>query len=183
MVVAIGSIVVWSAMNLPGDANGRPALFFPGRLTLEQLRCEEVHPPFVSESIGPSPDVLVVENHHTFVSPYRALPRDGNVGIVVYGAGAHFEGSVTYLADLRTRPRRVLYFGDLDTDGLDIPVHASALASTAGLPAVEPAAVLYRLLLDHGRPASVENPPSRYRVRKLMPWLLDDVRTAAAACS
>jgi Uncharacterized protein conserved in bacteria C-term(DUF2220) len=156
-------------------------LFFPGRLTLGQLRCEEVHPPFVSESIGPSPDVLVVENHHTFVSLCRALPHDGNVGVVVYGAGAHFKGSVTYLADLRTRPRRVLYFGDLDIDGLDIPVHASVLAATAGLPAVEPAAVLYRLLLDHGRPAPVENPPSRYRVRKLTPWLLDDVRTAAAA--
>ncbi len=156
-------------------------LFFPGRLTEEELRCEVVHPPFVSESIGPSPDVLVVENHHTFVSLCRALPHNGNVGVVVYGAGAHFKGSVTYLADLRTWPRRVLYFGDLDIDGLDIPVHASALAATVGLPAVEPAAVLYRLLLDHGRPASVENPPSRYRVRKLTPWLLDDVRTAAAA--
>lgn len=156
-------------------------LFFPGRLTLEQLRCEEVHPPFVFETISSAPDVLVVENHHTFVSLCRALPHDCNVGIVVYGAGAHFKGSVTYLADLPMPPRRVLYFGDLDIDGLDIPVHASAVAATAGLPAVESTAVLYRLLLDHGRPVPVENPPSRHRVRKLTPWLHDDVRTTAAA--
>lgn len=156
-------------------------LFFPGRLTLEQLRCEEVHPPFVFETIGSAPDVLVVENHHTFVSPRRALPREGNVGVVVYGAGAHFKGSVTYLADLPTPPRRVLYFGDLDIDGLDIPVHASAVAATAGLPAVESTAVLYRLLLDNGRPVPVENPPSCDRARKLTAWLHDDVRADAAA--
>ncbi|MHB1538132.1 MAG: Wadjet anti-phage system protein JetD domain-containing protein [Solirubrobacteraceae bacterium] len=156
-------------------------LFFPDRLTLQQLRCEEIHPPFVFETIGPASDVLVVENHHSFVSLCRVLPRDGNIGVVVYGAGAHFRGSVTCVADLRTRPRRVLYFGDLDIDGLDIPVHASALAAKAGLPAVESAVVLYRLLLDHGRPTPVENPPSRYRVRQLTLWLHADVRAAAAA--
>jgi hypothetical protein len=154
-------------------------LFFPGRLTLEQLRCEEVHPPFVSESIGPSPDVLVVENHHTFVSLCRALPHDGNIGVVVYGAGAHFKGSVTFLGDLPTPPRRVLYFGDLDIDGLDIPVHASAVSTTAGLPAIEPTSLLYRLLLDYGQPVLVENPPSRNRVLRLTAWLQDDVRADA----
>ena len=83
-------------------------LFFPDRLTLERLRCEEIHPPFVFETIGAAPGVLVVENHHTFVSLCRKLPREGSVGVVVYGAGAHFKGSVTYLADLPIRPRRVL---------------------------------------------------------------------------
>lgn len=156
-------------------------LFFPGRLRLEQLRCEEVHPPFVFETIGSGPDVLVVENHHTFVSLCRALPPTGEVGVVIYGAGAHFKGSVTFLADLPTPPRRVLYFGDLDIDGLDIPVHASAVAAAAGLPAVEPATPLYRLLLEHGQPAPVEHPPSRYRVRKLTAWLPQEVGAGAAA--
>ena len=156
-------------------------LFAPGRLTLEQLRCEEVHPPFVYEVIGAGPDVLVVENHHTFVSLCRFLPPAGNIGVVIYGAGAHFKGSVTFLADLPTRPRRVFYFGDLDVDGLDIPVHASAVAAAAGLPAIQPATWLYQLLLDHGRPVAVENAPTRYRVRKLTAWLPEEVRAAAAA--
>lgn len=101
--------------------------------------------------------MLVVENHHTYVSLCRTMPGDSEVGVVVYGAGAHFRASVTYLADLQTRPRRVFYFGDLDVDGLDIPVRASRLATDAGLPTIEPAAVLYRLLLAHGRPTQVEN--------------------------
>jgi len=156
-------------------------LFFPGRLTLEQLRCEEVHPPFVYESIGQGAGVLVVENHHTFVSLCRALPHDGDIGVVVYGAGAHFKGSVTFLADLPRAPRRVLYFGDLDIDGLDIPVYADSVAAAAGLPTIEPAAVLYRLLLDHGRPAPVDNSASRYRMAKLTAWLPEELRAAATA--
>lgn len=156
-------------------------LFLTGRLTLDQLRCEQVHPPFVFERIGSGPDVLVIENHHTFVSLCRTLPRDGNVGVVVYGAGAHFKGSVTFLADLQPPPRRALYFGDLDVNGLDIPAHASAVAVTAGLADIEAATLLYRLLLDHGHPVPVENPPSRYRVRKVTAWLPEKLRAAATA--
>ncbi len=156
-------------------------LFAPGRLTLEQLRCEEVHPPFVYQVIGAGPDVLVVENHHTFVSLCRLLPAAGDVGVVIYGAGAHFKGSVTFLADLPTPPRRVYYFGDLDIDGLDIPVHANTVATAVNLPAVEPATWLYELLLGHGRSVPVENPPTHYRVRKLTAWLPEEVRADAAA--
>jgi hypothetical protein len=156
-------------------------LFLPGRLTLDQLRCEEVHPPFVFERIGSGPDVLIIENHHTFVSLCRTLPRDGNVGVVVYGAGAHFKGSVTFLADLQPPPRRAFYFGDLDVNGLDIPTHASAVATAAGLPEIEPATLLYTLLLEHGHPVPVENPPSRYRVRKVVAWFPEGLRPAATA--
>ncbi len=156
-------------------------LFFPGRLTLEQLRCEEVHPPFVFQTIGPGPDVLVVENHHTYVSLCRWLPRECEIGTVIYGAGAHFKGSVTFLADLPAPPRRVLYFGDLDIDGLDIPVYASTVGVAAGLPAVEPATALYKLLLDHGQPAPVESPPSRYLVGKLAAWLPESLRATAVS--
>jgi hypothetical protein len=156
-------------------------LFFGGRLTLEQLRCEEIHPPFVYERVGDGPDVLAVENHHTFVSLCRALPPDGPVGIVIYGAGAHFKASVTYLADLPAPPRRVLYFGDVDVDGLEIPMHASRIAASARLPIIEPAASLYRLLHDHGTPAPVENPPSRQRVRAVTVWLPEELRDAATA--
>lgn len=156
-------------------------LFGSGRLTLQQLRCEEVHPPFVYQTVGTGTDVLVVENHHTFVSLCRFAPPHGPIGTVVYGAGAHFKGSVSFLADLPTPPRRVLYFGDLDIDGLDIPVHASDVATAAGLPAVEPATWLYRLLLDHGKAAPVENTPTRHRVQELIAWLPEELRPAAAA--
>lgn len=156
-------------------------LFQPGRLTLDLLRCEEVHPPFVYEHVGGGPDALVVENHHTYVSLTRTLAEDADIGFVIYGAGAHFKGSVTFVADLPRRARRVLYFGDLDVDGLDIPVYATVVAAAAGLPRVEPATWLYELLLDHGRPAPVGAAPSRYRVEKLCAWLAPDLRRRAEA--
>jgi hypothetical protein len=156
-------------------------LFFDGRLTAAELRCEPVHPPFVYQPMSTGPDALVIENHHTYVSFARALPADGPVGTLIYGAGAHFKASVTFVADLPTPPRRVLYFGDLDAAGLDIPVHADSVASASGLPAVQAAAALYRLMLDHGRPTPVDDPPSRYRVAKLTAWLPADARSAAAA--
>lgn len=156
-------------------------LFFPGRLTLDELRCEVVHPPFVHQRVGDGPDALVIENHHTYVSFARALPAHGRVGWVIYGAGAHFKGSVTFIADLPVLPRRVLYFGDLDVAGLDIPAYANGVAAAAGLPPIVAAGALYRLLLDHGQAVVVEDRPSQYRINKLTAWLSDDVRPAAAA--
>jgi hypothetical protein len=156
-------------------------LFFDGRLTVAQLRCEPVHPPFVYQPIGTGPDALVIENHHTYVSFARALPADGRVGTLIYGAGAHFKASVTFVAALPAPPRRVLYFGDLDAAGLDIPVHASTVAAASGLPPVYAATALYELMLDHGRPAPVDDPPSRYRVAKVTAWLPASLRAAAAA--
>ena len=156
-------------------------LFFDGRLTLTQLRAQPVHPPFVYQPIGTGPDALVIENHHTYVSLSRALPADGPVGTLIYGAGAHFKASVTFVADLPAQPRRLLYFGDLDIAGLDIPVHANTVAAASGLPPVQAAAALYELMLDHGRPAPVNDAPSRYRVAKLTAWLPASIRPAAAA--
>lgn len=151
-------------------------LFQPGRLTLQQLRCEEVHPPFVYRTIGRGGDVLVIENHHTFVSFVNTLSTDGDVGTVVYGAGAHFKASVTFIADLATKPQRVLYFGDLDIDGLEIPNHANQVAVAAGLPEVEPAHALYRLLLERGTPASVASAPTASRVSQAAGWLHESIR-------
>jgi hypothetical protein len=151
-------------------------LFAPGRLTLEQLRCEAAHPPFVYERVGTGDVALVVENHHTFVSLVRVLPADGSVGTVIYGAGAHFKASVTYVADLRPRPARILYFGDLDSAGLGIPVHANAVAVDAGLPPVGPAVELYRLLLSAGTPAPASGPSSLSRARSLTRWLGEELQ-------
>lgn len=173
------------SLELFGDEKRLDALlttqvFAPERLTLGQLRCMEVHPPFVYQRIGAGPDALVIENHHTFVSFARALPPDGPVGVLIYGAGGHFKGSVTYAADLMPRPTRILYFGDIDPDGLDIPAYASRVATEHDLPAVQPAAALYRLLLDHGRPLPGGGAGRRVSVERSVAWLPDDLRGAAA---
>ena len=65
---------------------------------------------------------------------------------VAYGGGGKFALSVAGLADLA--PSRVLYFGDLDAEGLAIPQRAVAAAEQAGLPAPKPAIQLWSALCD-----------------------------------
>jgi hypothetical protein len=163
------------------DALLATQLFWPGRLTLAQLRCEAVHPPFVYQHLGAGLDALVVENHHTYVSLARALPSEGSVGIVIYGAGTHFKGSVTYLADLERAPTRVLYFGDIDPDGLHIPASASELSVARGLPEIQPAVGLYRLLVTHGHPTVNQAAGRRWRVERLVDWLPAELRAPATS--
>jgi hypothetical protein len=171
------------SLQLFGDEKRLEALissqvFREGRLSLDVVRCRAVHPPFVFQPVGPGPDALVIENHHTFASLADVLPADGSVGTLVYGAGGHFKGSVTYLADLPAQPRRVIYFGDLDVDGLDIPAYANGIAAAAALPPIEPATELYRLLLEHGLPAATA-PVSAHRARELCAWLPRELRGAS----
>lgn len=163
------------------EALARTSLFGPGRLTWELLRCRPVHPPFVWRETGPGPVLLVVENHHTYASLGEALPRGGPVGFLAYGAGNHFVASVASAADLPRRPGRILYFGDLDRRGLDIPIAASAVAARLGLPPVEPAAALYHLLLEVGRPRPGDAPLGSEAARRRASWLPAGVRGPAAA--
>jgi hypothetical protein len=146
-------------------------LFREGRLTLKLLRCRRVHPPFVFRQVGPGPWVLAVENHDTYSSICQSSPSDGPVGTIIYGAGSHFQASVTYIADLKARPERVLYFGDLDANGLRIPTVADRIASKRGLPVIEPAATLYRLLLELGTRAPSGKAVTPGTARQLASWL------------
>lgn len=73
------------------------------------------------------------------------------------------------------------YFGDLDDPGLAIPVNASRNATRLGLPEVEPAAWLYRLLTEHGTRAPWELRTGDARARRPTAWLPDDLRPVAKA--
>jgi hypothetical protein len=65
------------------------------------LRRFAVHPPFVFQQVSGAPNAFVVENHRTYDSACSVLKTDQrDVGVLVYGAGRAFCGSVTYLADL-----------------------------------------------------------------------------------
>jgi hypothetical protein len=136
------------------DALIKTKLFGAQRLTLDLLRCEVVNVPFVFQQISDAPLALIVENHANYASFLRHLThtRAMNIGHLIYGAGRHFEASVTYLSQLSTAPQTVRYFGDLDIAGLAIPAAASRRAVELGLPAVLPASGLYDALLDHGTP-------------------------------
>ncbi|MBI2954833.1 MAG: hypothetical protein HYY30_11005 [Chloroflexi bacterium] len=162
--------------QLEGYVRGR--LFAPGRLTLELLRCRRVHPPFVWKKVGATSVLLVVENHHTYDTFARLLEPSDGIGFLAYGAGHQFTASVTFVGELEPKVERVLYFGDIDVQGLRIPIQASAKAVSEGLPAVVPASGLYRALLAYGRGGRVASSASRVKTvpRDVVTWLPADLR-------
>jgi hypothetical protein len=153
-------------------------LFFDGGLSLELLRARAVHPPFVCRRISAGPVLLVIENHHTYDSFARLLGADSGVGVVAYGAGTAFVGSVTYASELDPPVQEIRYFGDLDARGLRIPVDADS-ARGPGVPHVRPAGRLYRRLLELGVPAAAP-PVSAETAARLGSWLPADLRDEVA---
>jgi hypothetical protein len=143
-------------------------LFGDGRLTLDILRCFVVPEP-LPWAPGPKPEgpVLVIETLATWHSYSRWNAERKVFSAVVYGSGNRFVDGVLYLRDIFTSlggARPVLYFGDLDPQGLLIPQVASARAQAAGLPAVSPHLWSYQRLLalghSHRQPWEGEPPSS-----------------------
>jgi hypothetical protein len=155
------------------------ALFAPNRLSLAMLRAVRIPPPLAIRRIGDGPVLLVVENSDTFATLAALLAeRPGRVGHIAFGGGRAFEASVLGI-DETSGIEEIRYFGDLDADGLSIPAHAEVTALTAGLPPVQPAPELYRLLLEqHSQPTPRAVP--EWSAEALCAWLPEDLRSRAA---
>jgi hypothetical protein len=135
----------------------RTTALFKGRLTLESLRCFVVAEPLGWQR-GPdtSGPLLVIENAATWDSYCRWNRERAVFSAVVYGCGNRFADGVARLADIFAElggSRRVLYFGDLDPQGLRIPQLASRYATSenVNLPPIDPHLWSYRELLSVGR--------------------------------
>lgn len=139
-------------------------VFTSGSLTLDLLRCHSVPIPFVSQWVPGVADtrgtaLLIAENHHTYASLLEVTRHSAAAGgparHVGYGTGGQFPSAVLSVPLLVPKPDRIVYFGDVDLKGLQIPAAANASANQAGLPAVVPAFPLYELLFDahYRRPA------------------------------
>ena len=68
---------------------------------------------------------------------------------------------------------RVLYFGDLDANGLNIPQRATRTALDAGLPPVEPHLDSYRWLLELNDSTTVDGELETMPERAICQWLED----------
>ena len=128
-----------------------------GRLRLETIRCELVGEP-LGWRRGPASaadkPLLVIENAATWHSYCRWNAKCSLFSAVVYGKGFQSAACIHYLADIFAElggKRPVVYFGDIDPPGLQIPQLAAACARAHGLPAVEPHLWSYRQLLALGR--------------------------------
>ncbi|HEY5910713.1 MAG TPA: Wadjet anti-phage system protein JetD domain-containing protein [Verrucomicrobiae bacterium] len=139
------------------DALLSTSLFRNGRLDLKNdLHCEIVGEP-LGWRRGPTEattqPLIVIENAGTWHSYCRWNAERKFFSAVVYGCGNRFADGVHYLAEIFAElggQRRVLYFGDLDPQGLLIPQEASGRAQAAGMPTIEPHLWSYRQLLTLG---------------------------------
>jgi hypothetical protein len=134
------------------------------------------------EAAGDGGLLLVVENSDTFDSVLTVLRDRGGhrVGLVGWGAGTGFEASVLSIARIDRTITEVRYFGDLDENGLRVPVNAAALAAGAGLPLVRPAAGLYNVMLRRGSPQPGQRKLSPEATADLASWLGPDHHAQAA---
>ncbi|MET8453157.1 Wadjet anti-phage system protein JetD domain-containing protein [Streptomyces sp. NPDC005209] len=159
------------------DALISGALFALGRLTLDQLATYRQPPPLAHHQVGDGDTLLVVENSDTYATLHDLLAKQpGRTRFIAFGAGRSFEASVSRLTEL-SGIHRILYYGDLDADGLAIPARASLTALQHGLPPIEPATDLYRLLLGHTPTASALVADDR--AQTLTAWLPAPLSTQA----
>jgi len=166
------------------------ALFRSGRLDLTRhLICELIGVPLAWKR-GPAAaaqqPLIVIENAATWHSYCRWNKKRNLFSAVVYGDGNRFVDGIRYLKDIFAElggTRRVLYFGDLDPQGLLIPQEASGRAQAASLPAVEPHLWSYRELLrvGEGRGQAWEGEPPSSTLCDWVGEFADPVRQLFAA--
>jgi hypothetical protein len=136
------------------DGMRASALFRPDRLDLKMFRCEVVGEPFGwKRGLKDTGRVLVIENAATWHSYCRWNAERHLFSAVVYGCGNRFIESIHFLADILAEfstPQQIIYFGDLDPQGLRIPIEASAKATRLGMPPVTADLWSYRHLLTLG---------------------------------
>jgi hypothetical protein len=138
------------------DALVSTSLFRKDRLNwVRDLKCEVIGEPFGwKRGASDTGKILVIENAATWHSYSRWNTQVPQFSAVVYGCGNCFIDSINYLTDILAElssPQRIFYFGDLDPQGLRIPVQASGKAIQAGLPPIEPHLWSYAHLLEIGR--------------------------------
>lgn len=164
------------------DALLATAPFRDGRVGLEVLRCRIVVEP-LGWRRGPdgAQPVLVIENLATWDSYARWNERAGGFSAVVYGKGLVFAEAVAGLEDVFREVggvRPMVYFGDLDPTGLEIPWRASRKSQERGWGPVLPHVWSYRRLLSVGvgREGVWEGDPIREEVLEWMGAMADPVR-------
>lgn len=163
------------------DALTSSQLFSPGRLTLDVLRCRHVPATLScvpSAREAPQP-WLIVENEATFHSFCRLnSERSIHAGIVL-GSGNAVLRATEFLASLLapTRANELLYFGDLDMEGVQIPFQLHARLKASSSISVVPATEYYTWMISQHRPteraATVEFPALK--------WFPADLRSQIAA--
>lgn len=149
---------------------------FNGRLPLEAIGAFVVPHPLPYRAIGaPGNPVLVVENHHTYWSLAEWNQRSRCFAAVAYGEGNALCSAASALREVlrECHASGAVYFGDLDPEGIRIPLRFNAMST----PKLHPAIPMYRFLLEHGtrRTPVTRGEIAEQTIREWMPDLAEDI--------
>lgn len=149
--------------------------FRAGGIGPEHLRSYRVTEPFAMTPFNVTSDLAIaVENLATYDSLTRAagsLPEGGRPAAVIFGRGKQFMRTCESLPVRLPHVRRLLYFGDLDEEGLAIAMAVrETLAATVLVEAWEPA---YAAAFAAERPGAVSDPVPPARAAKLCALFTD----------
>lgn len=158
----------------------RAGALFGGQLRLEAIGAFDPPPPLPYEAIGaPGLPVLLLENHHTYwtFSTWNATAR--RYSAVVYGAGWVISrcGEAVAAVLRQTGGTAVEYFGDVDPTGIRIALKLAGQIAAAGLPALRPAAELYRWAFENGTRTALKRSPSRAQLDEAKSWIPPDLHS------
>jgi len=137
------------------------ALFKSGAVSYELLRCFAVPPPLIWEAPKDqslSRAILALENHSTYHSFARWNRERACFAAIAYGNGDAFKSCASGISEIVPAVNwddRLFYFGDLDPEGLLIPLAASATLATLEMPALQPHKGCYQRLLKRAKTADL----------------------------
>ncbi|WP_321779366.1 Wadjet anti-phage system protein JetD domain-containing protein [Sulfurimonas sp.] len=133
------------------DSLHKKSLLFDGKLTLKDLKCEDIAPPLYYEVM---PDcigkpALICENSNSFHSFNRWNKQSEVYGAIIYGNGNEFRKTHHWLNEIQKNYQisKFFYFGDIDPIGLEIPYYVNRDRVNEKMTSIFPAKKLYLALL------------------------------------
>lgn len=158
---------------------------FGGSITFEDLDCYRVPEPLQGVRWPNKPvnaPILIVENSTTFYSAWKANNMYNMYSAIVFGRGKMIKGAelaTDSLEEIReesakrsnvTQLPELHYFGDLDPEGVEIPISVSRLREKHGLEPILPANLLYQRLLSFPDQEPEHDWPKGLYREELLEW-------------
>jgi len=173
--------------------NAHKVGLFGGRITLEDLDCYRVPEPLQGVRWPDKPvnaPILIVENSTTFYSAWKANSMYSMYSAVVFGRGKMLKGAelaTDSLEEIReesakrsnvTQLPELHYFGDLDPEGVEIPISVSRLRVNHGLEPILPANLLYQRLLSFPDQKPEHDWPKALLREELIEWFEEPIASS-----
>ncbi len=110
------------------DKKGAYGILRRLQLSFEDLKMKKYGEMFIywNKGVEHIKKVIILENHSTFFSYKRVMENSGEIfgfkaDALIYGAGKKIENSLAFIEEIGgLADTQVLYFGDIDTEGLGI---------------------------------------------------------------